>query len=122
MSEISREIRVFANTYYPIGHREAYDALFSLADRIDAEMVELPRDRDGVPIRVGDTVYLDDGSKAKVTRIDIAPTESCIVCRVHSGGVAGYMPSDISHKRSDSLERIADELAEREASDADGAH
>lgn len=31
--------------------------LRKLADRIDAEMVELPKDRDGVPIHVGDTVY-----------------------------------------------------------------
>ena len=121
MSEIANELRTKS---YMWTDRDSpmVGLLLDISDRIDAEMVELPRDRDGVPIRVGDTVYLDDGSKAKVTRIDIAPTESCIVCRVHSGGVAGYMPSDISHKRSDSLERIADELAEREASDADGAH
>lgn len=61
MDKISREIRVFANTYYPKGHREAYDALFALADRIDRETVELPRDKNGVPIRVGDTVYDGDG-------------------------------------------------------------
>ena len=30
--------------------------LYELADRIDREMVELPRDRDGVPIHVGDTL------------------------------------------------------------------
>lgn len=34
------------------------DELLALADRIDAEMVELPKDRDGAPIHVGDTVYL----------------------------------------------------------------
>ena len=31
-----------------------FDELSTLADRIDSEMVELPKDRDGVPIHVGD--------------------------------------------------------------------
>ena len=33
------------------------DRLLALAGRIDAEMVELPKDADGEPIHVGDTVY-----------------------------------------------------------------
>ena len=85
------------------------DELRALADRIDAEMVELPRDRDGVPIHVGDTVYLDDGRKAEVTHIDLMWGTSCIVCFA-SGKDHDCFPSGISHTRPDSLERIADEL------------
>ena len=33
------------------------DMLRAIADRIDAEMVELPRGKDGKPIHIGDTVY-----------------------------------------------------------------
>ena len=40
------------------------DELRALIDRIDAEMVELPKDADGVLIHVGDKVYLDDGHMA----------------------------------------------------------
>ena len=54
---------------------EAYsfpcDELRELADRIDNEMVELPKDRDGVPIRVGDTVCLLNGNTYSVEEISI---------------------------------------------------
>lgn len=36
---------------------DTYDVVTAIADRIDSEMVELPKDADGVPIRVGDTVW-----------------------------------------------------------------
>ena len=85
------------------------DELSALADRIDAEMVELPKDADGVPIHVGDVVYLDDGRKAEVTHIDLMWGTSCIACFA-SGKDHDCFPSGISHTVPDSLERIADEL------------
>ena len=45
-----------------------------LADRIDAEMVELPRDRDGVPIHVGDTVFAKSGKGEEETVSSITLT------------------------------------------------
>lgn len=83
--------------------------LEAIADHIDNELVELPKDRDGVPIHVGDTVYLDDGRKAKVTHIDLMWGTSCIVCWA-SGEDCDCLPSGISHTVPDSWERIADEL------------
>lgn len=82
----------------------------SIADRIDRELVELPCDKDGVPIHVGDTVYLDDGHMAKVVRIELMQTKSCIDCLVSGGKSVGYLPSGISHKPADSWEHIANEL------------
>ena len=85
--------------------------LEAIADHIDAEMVELPKDADGVPIHVGDVVYLDDGRKAEVTHIDLMWGTSCIACFA-SGKDHDCFPSGISHTRPDSWERIANELDE----------
>ena len=89
--------------------KASFDKLCALADRIDAELVELPKDRDGVPIHVGDVVYLDDGRKAEVTHIDLMWGTSCIACFA-SGKDQDCFPSGISHTVPDSWERIADEL------------
>ena len=52
MAKISDEIRKVADEYDVL-------PLYKLADRIDAETVELPKDADGVPIHAGDV--LTDG-------------------------------------------------------------
>lgn len=103
MTDISDELRKVADEW-------DVTPLYALADRIDREMVELPKDRDGVPIHVGDTVYLDDRHMAEVTRIDLMPTNTCVVCWTSDKKDVAYPPSAISHKQTDSFERIADEL------------
>ena len=111
MGKISDELRERGNGYYEQrnGDCEWFNAI---ADRIDNEMVEFPRDKDGVPIHVGDTVYLDDGHMAKVVRIELMQNKSCIDCWVSGGKSVGYLSSGISHKPADSWERIAEELDE----------
>ena len=104
MSGISDEIRKVADEYDVL-------PLYKLEGRIDAEMVELPKDRDGVPIHVGDTVYLEDGRMALVTEISIKRDWVAIDCWDESKHVT-YDPSGITHTRHDSWERIADELEE----------
>ena len=105
---ISDELRETAGQLYQGSIRRRFIAL---ASRIDAEMVELPKDKDGVPIHVGDLVYMDDGRRACVTEIDIKDGCEVIDCWDGSKHVA-YHPSGITHERPDSLERIADELDE----------
>lgn len=108
MGKVSDDIREFVRRSYAdeyMGPKE----LLALADRIDAEMVELPRDRDGVPIHVGDTVYLDDGEKAEVTRIGIGMIKGSIYTIVY-GDHFSLTPEHFTHTRPDSFERIADEL------------
>lgn len=85
------------------------DKLRALADRIDSEMVELPKDRDGVPIHVSDTVYLDDGRKVEVRRIQLNECENSI-CFDVCGDFFSLWPEDLTHTRPDSWKRIADEL------------
>jgi len=111
MSKISDELRKWCDLCGGIIDSGDKAELHALADRIDAEMVELPRDRDGVPIHVDDTVWLDDGQKAEVISIVLAECASVINCWTY-GRSFDYMPSGISHKPADSWERIADELDE----------
>ena len=54
MSKTSDELRDYCKKVLCYTHY--YDKFWYLADRIDREMVELPKDADGVPIRVGDTL------------------------------------------------------------------
>ena len=109
--KISDEIRGVVNivNYCGLKGQEWGDKFTSVADRIDREMVELPRDRDGVPIHVGDTVYLDNGSKADVESIQFNQDENSVVFIVRG---RGFFPTSLTHKRPDSLGRIADELDE----------
>lgn len=102
MTDISDELRKVADEW-------DVTPLYALADRIDAEMVELPRDRDGVPIHVGDTVYLDDGRKAEVRRIQLSEREDSI-CFDVCGDFFSFWPEHLTHTAPDSFERIADEL------------
>lgn len=89
------------------------------ADRIDAEMVELPRGRDGRPIHIGDTVY--DGYDDALTVESM--TLSDRYARVKASGKRavydGLDPERLTHERPDSWERIADEL-ERYVNDSCG--
>lgn len=84
---ISDEIREWCNL--PQAYSIPCDELRELADRIDAEMVELPKDMDGVPIHIGDTAYLYNGF---------------------------YPPSAFTHTRPDSWEKL-DEDAEKTTCD-----
>lgn len=102
MTDISDELRKVADEYDVL-------PLYALANRVDNEMVKLPKDRDGVPIHVGDTVYLDDGRKAEVRRIQLSERENSIhfdVC----GDFFSFWPEHLTHTAHDSFERIADEL------------
>ena len=110
--KISDEIRDWCDDAYSGRKIRSTNDLYVIADRIDSEMVELPKDADGVPIHVGDKVYLDDGHVEKVTCIGLMSTKAIITCWIGGGEPVEYMPSGITHTRPDSWERIADDLDE----------
>lgn len=117
---ISNEIREYA-TEYNRSYVFNYGELRAFAARLDIETIELPKDRDGVPIHVGDTVYLGDGSKAIVTRISIGTNDDSVISLLENGNKLARFPWCISHKRLDSWETIADELeAWCDSADVDG--
>lgn len=113
---ISDEIRVWCDEADVDGN--ACYELRELARRIDYEMAELPKDADGVPIHVGDTVYLESGSKADIKSIEFSQDEHSIVLTARGKVLLteergkGFLPSHLYHERPDSLERIANELDE----------
>ncbi len=108
MSKISDELRNWCDDTY----MGSVDDLYSLADRIDSEMVELPKDRDGVPIHVGDPVFVFRSGDA-LSVSGILMKAGCVCVRVNQAGKADdwyTTPGAITHERPDSWERIADEL------------
>lgn len=69
MSKISDELRAAANMLFLSGSN-GYNVLIGLADRIDAEMVELPKDADGEYIHIGDVMeWCDSGETLTVEGI-----------------------------------------------------
>ena len=116
MAKISDEIR----KWFSIDHcgsgllvsNSECDRLLALADRIDSEMVELPKDADGVPIHVGDTVW------GCISGMQMAVHELGLTDRWTISTDMGFIPkaSAVTHVRLDSFERIADELDEQAGS------
>ena len=90
-----------------------------LADRIDAEMVELPNDADGIPIHVWDTVYdRKSGSKMEVLSMSFNGQWHLTTNKGHINNT-----SLVAHEMPDSFERIADELeAAKGWHDQNGEH
>lgn len=89
-----------------------HDELCELADRIDREMVELPKDADGVPIHAWDTVYgWKSGSKMEVRSMSFNGQWHLTTNKGHISNT-----SLVAHEMPDSLGRIADELDEQAGS------
>ena len=114
--KISDEIRDWVNKPEP--KLKPLLKLLDLADRIDNEMVELPRDADGVPICVGDTLYDCKGGhqfQVRALRLEDAWGIST------NYGFASA--SSVTHERPDSFERIAEDIeAAEDWRDGDGEY
>lgn len=112
MSKISDELRDYGRRL--VSNASPFNCTFGdirayqdeLADRIDAEMVELPKDADGRPIHVGDTVYgCRSGMKMTISELRMTANGWSISTS------RGYLTdAELTHTRPDSLESIADEL------------
>lgn len=96
----------------------AYRQLLCIANRIDREMVELPKDADGKPIRVGDVLY-SSGNEFRVVNITVKANEVCVAVYADDGTFCPWVnpkylsrknPEPLEPEPADSLERIADEL------------
>ena len=119
--KISDEIRDWVNKPEP--KLKPLLKLLDLADRIDNEMTELPKDSDGVPINIGDTIYTEDGNMDDVIGIYFMPYKENVVCMLSDGGSIVCAPHELSHERPDSLERIAEDIeAAEDWCDQNGEH
>lgn len=86
--------------------------LRDLADRIDAEMVELPKGADGKPIHCGEELWADgsDGYKKRFLLLMRLDGDGRWALLFEGGTMCD--PGIVTHEEPDSLERIADELEE----------
>ena len=110
MAKISDEIRSFVKRSYADEYMDPRE-LLAIADRADRATVELPLDRDGVPIHVGDTVW-DMHNWKKLSVIDIVMGAHEVRLYVTPDETVEWYvnPADLTHTAPDSFERIADEL------------
>lgn len=108
MSKISDEIREWCDLVDVNDHIDV-DALIrlrKLGNRIDYEMVELPKDKGGEPIHVGYTVYnFESGKKLYVNELRLGKEWKILT---NYGDIDN--PTDFTKNKPDSLERIADEI------------
>ena len=103
------------------GLRFMSEDLVSITDRIDAEMVELPKDADGKPIHIGDTVYDLNGDRTMVHSLRLYSEKKPTWLMVEDRWGVEMLPGKLTHERPDSLERIADDLdAWCDLTDVDG--
>lgn len=85
------------------------EKLCDLADRIDAEMVELPKDADGVPIHVGDT--LDGyGKTIEVVEMRYGRCGWVLISRDGSGYADTFA---FAHRHAPTVEDVLREFAEK---------
>lgn len=100
----------------------AYTKMFKMTCRIGREMIELPRDRNGVPINVGDTAYLPSGDVFHVVEIIYTKEGICIKCKTSGATFHEFTPFNVSHEYPDSWERIMDDLKELSVNSDDKYH
>ena len=112
MSAISKDLRDFVKTKERYLYSASRSELLAIADRIDAEMVELPRDANDEPILPGDTVYAPSGGKCTVTSLQLYGKEDPSWMASICGNGGSYISTgcELTHERPDSWECIADEL------------
>lgn len=114
---ISDEIRSFVKRSYADEHMDPRE-LLAIADRVDRELVELPRDRDGATIHVGDTAYDENGMACEVVSFSFGRWSEGMTVHAIDGSSKwrDLMPGRLAHTAPDSFERIADELDEQAGS------
>ena len=83
-----------------------------------SNMIELPIDKDGEVIKVGDTVYVDDDVKYKVVGYMMRGNGTEVILAAGAEPVYTKEPAnDITHKKPVTIASLAKELADIVASD-----
>ena len=107
MTKISDEIRSFVKRSYEDEYMDPKE-LLALADRIDRETVELPKDADGEYIHIGDVMeWCDSGETLTVEGIG-----SDVLFYIDGENAEWTAARNKRHHVPDTWERIAEELDE----------
>lgn len=76
-----------------------------------SNMLELPRDKDGEVIRVGDVVYDEDGDKYEVMGYEVDDSETNIILDNEPGSVSiSAAPNELTHKQPVTAKSLAQRI------------
>lgn len=88
---------------------EVLNIIVNLCDT--SNMVELPVDRDGEVIRIGDVVYDEDGDKYEVMGYEVDDSETNIILDNESGSVSiSAAPNELTHKQPVTAKSLAQRI------------
>lgn len=92
-------------------YEQDVDAIFTrLADLCDtSNMLELPLDKDGQVIHIGDTVFDDCGSEWVVSDISFK-SNGVIIDTFLDGEYGRFIPSGLTHKQPATIESLAERV------------
>lgn len=110
------KLRSCFDNYAILNTVTAKKVVSDLADEIEKEIeeryVELPHDKDGVPIHIGDKMVDDKKERFVVSEIDYSA--SCVCVFGITSGVGNlYRPSEIVHYHEPTVEEVLEEYRVR---------
>lgn len=95
------------NTSWETDCEVVRDRLIELCDT--SNMVELPLDKDGEVIHIGDTVFDDYGSKWVVNDISFK-SNGVLINTYLDGECARFLPSELTHKQPATIKSLAERI------------
>lgn len=85
-----------------------------------SNMIELPCDKDGEVIRIGDTVYDNDGNEVVVDSLRYCAEHGCVViCTTCNGFICTYSGDKLTHKKPVTITSITERIREIASNDDD---
>lgn len=95
------------------------DRLIDLCDT--SNMIELPRDKDGIPFKKGDTVYESDGTEHKVDGYMFTRCDTKILSVADSIGSSyvAFQADELTHKKPVTIASITERIREIASNDDD---
>ena len=100
-----------SNTRIKEDDRNILDRLIDLCDT--SHMIELPLDKNGEVIRVGDVVYDEDGDKYEVMGYEVDDSETNIILDNEPGSVSiSAAPNELTHKQPVTAKSLAQRIRE----------
>jgi hypothetical protein len=98
------------NTSFKEDEKAILDRLIDLCDT--SNMVELPIDKDGVPFKIGDTVYESDGTEHKVDGYAFTIDDAKILSMIGSNNKSyvAINPDELTHKKPVTIKSLAQRI------------
>lgn len=98
------------NTTYEEDMKKLLARIVDLCDT--SNMIELPLDKDGVPFKIGDTVYESDGTEHKVDGYAFTIDDAKILSMIGSNNKSyvAINPDELTHKKPVTIKSLAQRI------------